>query len=133
MRRRRSRAAKTATPMANTNTGYDNNPGYNNNGAAHAGNTGYNNGPAYGGQAQYAPPNNPPPQQYGGGNEGYYGQQNGVAQPQGAYMKWGDREEWLSGGDGLWKEGRLLVYDERVGLIYDSDEYLDALEFSALA
>jgi hypothetical protein len=84
MARRRRRASKNSTPMTNTNTGYNNGPAYGNNGPAYG-----NNGPAYGGAptGQYAPPSGPPPQQYGGGNEGYYGQQNGVTAPQGAYVK----------------------------------------------
>jgi len=63
-----------ATPM-NTQQAYvNNNPaGY--------GNQGYNNG------TQYAPPPGAPPQQqYGGSNDGYYGQQAGVAQPQNTYQ-----------------------------------------------
>lgn len=50
-------------------------------------NAGYNNQPP---QQQYGAPPGPPPvygneQQYG--NAGYYGQQNGVAQPANTYQK----------------------------------------------
>jgi len=42
-------------------------------------------------QNQYAPPSGAPPQNYGygnqGANEGYYGQQQGVTKPQGAYVQ----------------------------------------------
>lgn len=38
-------------------------------------------------QQTYNAPPGPPPPNYGGANEGYYGQQNGIAQPQGAYVK----------------------------------------------
>ncbi|KAE8453858.1 hypothetical protein EG329_007634 [Mollisiaceae sp. DMI_Dod_QoI] len=67
-RRRRRRSARfqtTQTPMTAPPGGY-----YNNN-------------------QQYNAPAGPPPPTYGAGvaNNGYYGQQTGVAQPQGAYVK----------------------------------------------
>merc|ERR1719262_2069111 len=67
-------AALHSTPM--TAPSGHHNSGYN---------AGYNNG---GYNQQYAPPAGAPPQ-YGntGHNNDYYGQQNGVAQPQNAYVK----------------------------------------------
>merc|ERR1712058_158677 len=73
-KRRKRRAALHSTPM--TAPSGHHNSGYN---------AGYNNG---GYNQQYAPPAGAPPQ-YGntGHNNDYYGQQNGVAQPQNAYVK----------------------------------------------
>jgi len=56
-----------------------------NNNPTNYGNQGYNN------QTQYAPPPGGPPQYGAGSNDAYYGQQNGVAQPQNTYQggfKW---------------------------------------------
>lgn len=80
--RRRRRAMTTnnthSTPM-NTQQAYvNNNPaGYGNQNH----NQGFSNTP------QYAPPAGAPPQQYGGSNDGYYGQQNGISQPQNTYQQ----------------------------------------------
>jgi hypothetical protein len=46
-------------------------------------NAGYGAQPQYENQTQYGAPPGPPPQY--GGNDGYYGQQSGVAHPQTAY------------------------------------------------
>ena len=63
-------------PIGGYNQGY-NNEGYNNQNAA-----------GYEGQQQYDSPPGALPS-YGGGNDGYYGQETGVAQPGNVYQPGG--------------------------------------------